>query len=203
MDRFVLRENLRRYRAMLDGAADPATRRRLQALIAEIEREHLFRDHIWTWTCPHIAVPEVLGDAAERLLDRIVLAEGADLGSLQLWDEAAGALRLLAHHGFDRDSALRFAVVHDGTGSACEAAHARRQRVVIEDTETAEGLEATIEWSATVGVRAIQSTPVIREGRFLGVFSTYFRAPRHFGDPAEAVSAWHARQVAELLVQIG
>lgn len=203
MSRFILRENLRRYRSMLEEAREARTRGRLQSLISETERELFFHERIWVWTCPHIAVPDALGAGLESLLDRIVAADGADLGSLQLWDAETESLRLLAHNGFDRESAQQFAVVQDGVGSTCEAAQSLRRRILIEDTHTAQGFAATVAWSVKKGVRAIQSTPVFHDDRFLGVFSTYFRTPRAFAEAPGEVSAWHARQVAELLGRIG
>lgn len=202
MSRLILRENLRRYRRMLSAAGDSQMRRRLQTLVTDTERQLFFLERIWTWTCPYIAVPSAVGAAAENLLDKIVEAEGADLGSLQLWDPTTSALRLLAQNGFDREAVMRFAVMRDSVDWVCEAARSASPSVFVEDTRAGNRVDPFVAWSAPLGVRAIKSTPVLQGRRFLGVLSTHFRAPRIFAADSTEVSAWQARQFAELLVQI-
>jgi hypothetical protein len=57
--------------------------------------------------------PPALEHALPVLLDRGMWLLGADLGVVQVLDGETGALRLVAHSGFDDDFVDRYAVVDD------------------------------------------------------------------------------------------
>jgi len=200
MRRFILRQNIQHFELMLERASGDAERRRLQTLLAETRDELALHEHIWSWTCPHLAVPGGVGSAAENLLDRIVQGSSADFGSLQLWDEDAQCLRLMAHTNFDGDSARRFATVGTGAGSVCEAAHVTGSACVIEDMDQADGFPSLRDWTLAMGIRAIHSTPILdAKGRFVGVFSTHFRKPRALTLVGAEAGQQNAQRIAALI----
>jgi GAF domain-containing protein len=128
----------------------------------------------------------LLGTAAEHLLDRIVEAQGADFGSLQLWDDGTRSLRLIAHCNFDQRSAEQFAIVREGDGTVCELAQASQAPVFIEDIEKAEMSASLHDWTRAIGICAIHTTPLFsRSRRFIGAFSTHYAKPQTFTGTGE------------------
>jgi PAS domain S-box-containing protein len=118
------------------------------------------------------------------IVDAAIALTDADMGNIQLLDEAAGTLRIVASRGFERPFLEFFdSVQHED--AACGAAMHRGERVVVEDvTESqifadTEALNVLLEAS----VCALQSTPLAgRSGRLVGMLSTHYRVPRR---PAE------------------
>lgn len=161
-------------------------RTQLEGLLSEAQREVSWLQGIWSWTCPHLGIPDLLGAAAEQFLDRIVEAQGADFGSLQLWDDGTRTLRLIAHCNFDRRSVEQFAIVRDGDGTACELAQASQASVLIEDIEKVEMSPSLHNWTRAIGICAIHTTPLFsRSRRFIGTFSTHYANPQTFTDARE------------------
>ena len=106
------------------------------------------------------------------------------MGNIQRCDEA-GVLTMAAHVGFERPFLEFFAHVDSHTDSACGAAMATRQRVIVNDI-SANPLFAdapSLPVMLTAGVRAVQSTPLFdRSDRVVGLLSTYYRGVHHFTD---------------------
>jgi hypothetical protein len=203
MRRFVVRQNIERFEHLLRSECDDRARRQLEVLLAEARAELRYLEHLWWWTCPELAIPDGLGAEAEHLLDEVVAAHRADFASLQVWDDASRSLRLIGHRNFDRSSVDQFAVVRPGCGSVCEAACITRARVVIEDMETANDFAALREWTAAIGISAIQTTPMFdRQDRLLGAFSTHFTRPHRFSIHDHAVSDQYAQKIGDVLMRL-
>jgi len=181
MRRFVARQNVERLERMLGFETDTQRRAAIDRLLVEARRELDWLEGIWSWTCPHLNIPNSVGIEAEQFLDRVVRFQGADFGSLQLWDEAEHRLCLIAHNNFDRASVEQFASVRDGDGTVCEAAQTSRSSVVVEDIEKEDAFGSLRGWTRVIGIRAIRTTPVFGpSGKFIGAFSTHYAAPRSF-----------------------
>jgi hypothetical protein len=179
--RFIARQNVERFQRLLCQEKDSRMRTQLEGLLSEAQAEVAWLQGIWSWTCPHLAIHDPLGAAAENLLDRIVVAQGADFGSLQVWDDHTRSLRLIAHCNFDRRSAEQFAIVRDGDGTVCEVAQASHAPIFIEDIEKAEMFRSLRKWAREIGICAIQTTPVFgRSRKVIGAFSTHFANPKTF-----------------------
>jgi len=117
---------------------------------------------------------EMLTDLA---LEVVMSLARADRGNLQLADPASGALRIIAHHGFDPEFLDYFAVVDDDM-SACGRAAARNAQTVISDVITDRHFEPHRRIAKASGFRAVQSTPLVdRDGRLVGVVSTHYSHP--------------------------
>jgi hypothetical protein len=119
---------------------------------------------------------------AGRALEKVLWLARADRGNMQLADAESGALRIVAHHGFDTEFLDHFAVVDD-EGSACGRAAKSGAQLVITDVTTDPGFAPHREVAAASGFRAVQSTPLVdRAGRLVGIVSTHY--PRPFAPSA-------------------
>jgi hypothetical protein len=117
---------------------------------------------------------EVLTDLA---LEKMLSLARADRGNVQLADPVSGALRIIAHHGFEAEFLAYFAIVTDSQ-SACGRAATRNAQVVISDVITDRRFEPHREIAAASGFRAVQSTPLAdKTGQLVGVVSTHYPDP--------------------------
>lgn len=111
---------------------------------------------------------------AELALERMLSLARADRGNVQLADPLSGALRIVAHEGFDAEFLNYFAVVDDDM-SACGRAAARHAQVVISDVMTDRRFEPHRVIAAASGFCAVQSTPLVdMNGQLVGVMSTHY-----------------------------
>lgn len=114
----------------------------------------------------------------DAIADAAVFVTHADSGTVQLLDESAGVLRLLAWRGLVPALVKHFAEVPAGAGTACDTALRLGRRAFADflagtTPETAE----SDRWHREVGgLRCAQSTPLItRAGRTIGIITTHWR----------------------------
>jgi len=115
-----------------------------------------------------------------EMLDTAVWFSRADKGNIQLYDDTSRALRLVVQRGFDAPFLEFFADVTCDEASACGAALASAERVVVEDVTTSEIFadQPSLKVLLDAGVRAVQSTPLVSSrGAVLGMVSTHFGRP--------------------------
>jgi hypothetical protein len=118
-----------------------------------------------------------LQSLAELALERMLSLARADRGNVQLADPVSGALRIIAHHGFDEEFLDYFAVVDDDM-SACGRAATRNAQVIISDVTADRRFEPHRSVAAASGFRAVQSTPLVgTNGQLVGVISTHYPVP--------------------------
>jgi GAF domain-containing protein len=116
-----------------------------------------------------------------QVLDIALGMTGADMGTLQRYDERSDCLRIVASRGFSSEALNFFAVVRRDTNTTCAAALTRRMRVFVEDVSTSYLFVGTRELDIlrACGIAAAQSTPLISSnGRLWGVFTTHFQKPQ-------------------------
>ncbi len=70
------------------------------------------------------------------ILDIAIALTGADMGTLQRFDEKADCLELVASRGFSSRVLSFFSTVRRDTNTSCAAALTRRMRVFVEDIST-------------------------------------------------------------------
>lgn len=131
----------------------------------------------------------VLGEIVEAA----IAISSADFGNIQVLDRASGDLKIAASRGFPEWWLQYWDTVHSGQGT-CGTALERRQRVLVEDVERDPIFLGTpaLEIQRRVGVRAVQSTPLLSlGGQPIGILSTHYRAP---GTPAP-----HALRLLDLV----
>ncbi|HYV28495.1 MAG TPA: PAS domain S-box protein, partial [Candidatus Eisenbacteria bacterium] len=115
----------------------------------------------------------------ERMLDAAVDLTHAERGTVQLLDPRSGALKLVAHRGFQRPFLDFFASVPSEQVSGATMMQSG-ERVIVEDMMSSEVLaDPTVrQVLIDAGVGSLQATPLLtRGGALLGVISTYFRQP--------------------------
>ena len=139
-----------------------------------------------------------------RVLDIAIGITGADMGTLQRFDERADCLTIVASRGFSTEALTFFGVVRRDTNTTCAAALTRRMRVFVEDISTSYLFVGTreLDMLRAGGISAVQSTPLISSnGRLWGVFTTHFREPQIESEFDHAPLDRLAVQVADGLEQ--
>ncbi len=140
----------------------------------------------------------------EEILDVAIAIGGANFGSIQLYDEEAGYLRIAAQRGFADWWVDFWHSVRPGEGSSGEAM-ARGDRVIVEDIEQSSIFRGTpgYDIQRRAGVRGVQSTPLLsRSGSLLGMFSTHYREPCRLDQRALILLDLLAWQAADLIDQV-
>lgn len=141
-----------------------------------------------------------------RVLDFAISMTGADMGTLQRFDEESDCLTITCSRGFSSEALNFFAVVRRDTNTTCAAALTRRMRVFVEDVSTSYLFVGTpeLDMLRACGIVAVQSTPLISsDGRLWGVFTTHFRKPQIESEFDPAPLDRLAVQVADSLVTRG
>ena len=110
-----------------------------------------------------------------KFLASIIEAVAADFGNVQVYDSSSRVLRIVAHHGFEREFLNYFNVVSCDEHCACGEAMRGRSRVIVCDVATDPLFSKDARSMLTrANVRSVQSTPLIDPlGRFIGMVSTH------------------------------
>lgn len=136
----------------------------------------------------------------EQIVDAAIAISHADFGNIQLLDPDSG-LKIAAQRGFPQWYVDFWNKLTSGKGS-CGSALAAGQRVIVPDVEQSPVFvgKPGLEMQRRVGVRAVQSTPVISSGgKLLGMFSTHFRKPHTPDEHALKLLDLLARQAADII----
>jgi GAF domain-containing protein len=148
--------------------------------------------------------PKDVGADLLRVLDIAIGIVGADMGTLQRFDERADCLTIVASRGFSSEALTFFGVVRRDTNTTCAAALMRRMHVFVGDVSTSYLFVGTreLDMLRASGIAAVHSTPLIsRNGRLWGVFTTHFREPQIESEFDHALLDRFAVQVADSLEQ--
>jgi GAF domain-containing protein len=100
-----------------------------------------------------------------EILDAIIELQGADFGDVQLYDEATGTLKIVAHRGLDHDFLDYFATVDANDRSACGLALRAGTRIIIEDVNADADFEPHWGVAAATGFRACSRRRCSTEAR--------------------------------------
>jgi GAF domain-containing protein len=112
------------------------------------------------------------------VLDIAIGMTGADIGTLQRFDEGGDCLIFVASRGLSEQALNFFGIVRRDTNTTCAVALTWRVRVFVEDVSTSYLFVGTpeLDMLRVEGIAAVQSTPLIgSNGRLWGVLSTHFR----------------------------
>jgi GAF domain-containing protein len=98
-----------------------------------------------------------------QALDIAIGITGADMGTLQRFDESADCLKIVASRGFPTEALAFFGVVRRDTNTTCAAARTRRMGVFVGDVSTSYLFVGTPELDMlhAGGIAAVHSTPLI------------------------------------------
>ena len=149
-----------------------------------------------------LATPIGLRDLQDEIVKAAVDIAGSDMGTFQTCSDD-GVLAITSQVGFDSTFVDYFARVDSHTDTACGAAMAARDRVVVEDVTRSPYFDGdTLPVLLGAGVRALQSTPLFgRSGKFVGMLSTHYRSVHRFGQAELKWLDLLARQAADLIIR--
>ncbi len=135
--------------------------------------------------------------ALERIRTNAVTATGADFGNIQAVE--GDALRIAAHHGFDRAFLDFFALVRNDS-TACGAAIKGGERIVVDDVGASPIYDAASRHAMLAAAcRSCQSTPLVANGVLVGMLSTHRRIVWHPGpDELHLIDGFAAEASAAL-----
>jgi chemotaxis methyl-accepting protein methylase/signal transduction histidine kinase len=135
-----------------------------------------------------------LGERLARVADaRAMLAEilraaieitDAVMGNIKEFDET-GALLVSAQVGFEQPFLEHIEALEIPSDSASSHVDWSRRRLIAEDIATNPLFagQPSRDVMLAAGVHAVQSTPLVdRSGQLMGMLSTYYSAPHHFGE---------------------
>jgi GAF domain-containing protein len=179
MWRFVLKENIRRFAALLSHADSDEQRETLLQLLEEAELE---LGKIEDASTPEIARRDAsLKAAADRAVDRAMAVSGAQFASLQIFDGNSDRLIILAQRNLRANFLHHLAQRRPGDGSACGRCLADKAPAIIGDVNCDAEFGPHREAAHEAGFEAVQSFPVRdRSGKLIAVLSAYFEAPHQF-----------------------
>ena len=149
-----------------------------------------------------LAMPIGLRDLQDEIVKAAVEIAGSDMGTLQTCRDD-GVLAITSQIGLDSTFVDFFGRVDSHTDTACGAAMAARDRVIVEDVTSSPyfGGDA-LPVLLNAGVRALQSTPLFdRAGAFVGMLSTHYREIHRFGQAELQWLDLLARQAADLIMR--
>lgn len=133
------------------------------------------------------------------IIDVAMKVTAADMGNIQLLQ--GGALKIIAHRGFDAVFLNFFETVED-THSACGSAMESGERVIIEDVANSPVFAGSPALAAMLQAQAhaVQSTPLVtRGGELIGMLSTHYKTVRRPSERDLRFLDVLARQTADII----
>jgi PAS domain S-box-containing protein len=159
---------------------------------AALARLHEASARLWNLRDLREGLEEILAASMELL--------GADKGNVQLLDGGRGVLQIAVQRGFGQDFLDFFREVSAADDSACGRALRFGERIVIKDVGADPEFAPFRPIACASGFRAVQSTPLIgREGKPLGVLSTYFRSVHQPTEQDLRILDLYARQAGDFI----
>jgi PAS domain S-box-containing protein len=142
-----------------------------------------------------------LESVLQEVLDATMELQQAQFGDIQLYDEASGTLRIVAHRGVDQRFLDYFETVDANDTLPCGLALKAGVRTIVEDINTNAGYLPHREIAALTGYRGVQSTPLLHPntGRPVGMLSTLFRQPHRPSQRELQLTDLYARQGANVI----
>lgn len=179
MQLFVLRENVKRYRRLLEFEQSDAARKTILYLLATTETE--LADLERASTHQFSRNDGVVKAVAEVTLDNVLKAQHAQFGSLHFHDAVAGNLVIMAQCNLPLVFLERFGSVSAEDGSSYGRCLATGDGVHIDDVLDDPLFKPHRDIARSTGFRAMQSTP-LRDGKgtLLVVLTTLFAAVHRF-----------------------
>ena len=179
MWRFVLKENIRRFRNLAAQSQSQSEREKLELMIGEAQSELAELEQAST---PQIARDDdALQSFAERVVAEAMKQHGAQFSTLQIYDENRDHLIILAQSNLRAPFLHHLASMRPGDGSACGRCLADDAAAAIADVNRDAGFVPHREAARDAGFEAVQASPV-RDGagNLIAVLSVYFSAPQSF-----------------------
>lgn len=201
MRRFVLKQNILRFREQLSRATDSADQRKLRLFIAEAEAELLEMERLSTRDSLHL--DDRLQRLTESAIDAAINDHHADFGNIQLLDKDQKRLLFAAQRNLPLLFLVHFSTVKADDGSACARCLGSGASFHIHDVDVDDEYAPHRAVAIATGYRSVISAPLHDpSGAMLGVFSLLFREPRAFSDAVVAAFERQASATALNLHQL-
>lgn len=181
MWRFVLKENIRRFKDLLGEADSGEQRETLEQLLQEAEVE---LEELEDASTPEVAKRDaLLSYLADRAVDQAMALQGAQFASLQIFDESHAHLIILSQRNLRAKFLHYLAHMKPGDGSACGRCLADGAPAAIGDVNSDPEFEPHREAASEAGFQAVRAFPVRDgSGKLIAVLSTYFETAQRFSD---------------------
>jgi GAF domain-containing protein len=115
-----------------------------------------------------------------QILNEAREATGAAYGTIQLYDDALGGLRIVAQYGFTSAFLDVFRLVRADDPCACGRALRLAHRVIVPDVMHDPFFPSSLPIAQQGSFRGVQATPVLNNyGKVIAVLGTYYIAPCH------------------------
>lgn len=143
--------------------------------------------------------------ALEEILDEAIRGCGAVRGNVQVFNAPRRGLEIVAQRGFTRQFLELFDLVTPAgpSTSACARAFRLGRRVMVADVLADPDFAPYVAMAKLSGFQAVQSTPILLDGRVVGVLSTHFEQPTELSAAAAQVLDECAASIARLIGDAG
>ena len=179
MHRFLLRENLRLFRARLTARLEVRERSRLHRQIVETEAELVEVEAHSTADAYRDNLPLVT--LALQRLDMAITMSGAQFGTVRLHDERTDRLNLLAQINLPLLFLVHFVAIRRGDASVCSLCLEGQTHAHNGDVESDPHYAPHMPIARVTGYRAVEVASILRPGgTFLGTLSLLYAEPRAF-----------------------
>lgn len=137
------------------------------------------------------------------IIDTAIAISAADFGNIQLIDPIIKDLKIVAQRGFPKYWLDYWDNVCKGQG-ACGNALKYKKRIIVEDVcHSSIFKNEDLAIQLKVGVRAVQSTPLINcSGKIFGMFSTHYKTPHQLDEHSLHLLDLLTRQAVNSIEQI-
>lgn len=198
---FILRENAKHYRRMLDRVQSDADRRTVRRLLAATEAE--LADLERASARHHILNGIGSKAVVEAALDHVIHVRRARSAILHYHEASTHTLLAMAQRNLSPALLERFALVRAGDGSSCGRCLASGGGVCIDDVLDDPQFDTHRDIAEATGFRAMQSTP-LRDGggNLRAVLTTFFAEPRRFTAGDRAAMDSEASRLAPIFEQV-
>jgi PAS domain S-box-containing protein len=149
----------------------------------------------------HVAIHGEDQTLYQKIMAAAVTLTHADAGTVQVFNEEAQELELLATHGFNADMMSQFGRLDASTNTTRGIALATGERMIVDfDAPEAEVLDDFARLHREAGYLSAQSTPLIaRSGKVVGIVTTHWRAHHRPTERELRFLDLLARQAADII----
>uniref|UniRef100_A0A7C3KG63 Circadian input-output histidine kinase CikA n=1 Tax=Oscillatoriales cyanobacterium SpSt-418 TaxID=2282169 RepID=A0A7C3KG63_9CYAN len=168
------------------------------AIAADLRDTQLLRE-----LSARLATEENIQALYQEIMAAAITLTQADAGTVQILDETAQDLLLLATQGFERTMTDHFYRVNASSNTPCGIALRSSIRSFVDfDVPASEDPDGSLRLHADAGLLSAQSTPLIsRSGKPIGMVSTHWRTRHRPSDRELRFLDLLARQAADLIEQ--
>lgn len=178
MWRFVLNENIRRYRAQIERETSSTKRATLRSLLDDAQAELAELEKAST---SELAKSDAsLGLFADHAIDGAMKLHGAQFGIIQVYDDTLGGLQILAQKNFRAEYLRPFAFIDPAEGSVSGRCFIEGRTITVEDVNGDPAFGNKRHAAQDGGFEAVQSSPLRSGSKLIGVLSTQFTKSRQF-----------------------